>query len=515
MQPECSALSVDFSAPSRAALLLGIVLTALLTAGCATSVVEPVPARTFEGVRVTVCCPDEASAALVERHGRAWSDRTGATVTVSRAPLAESATADAWLIAPADLASWAAAGRLRPVPEAALRDREGYKWDGQLPLYRDKLLRWGKTPYALPVLGEAPVCLYRDDLFRDPKHQAGFRERWKRPLPADGPATWQDFAEAAEYFREALGGPSLPPLPAEDDGLDRLFGSVAAPLARRGVSEENIQKSGAGEEETARIYEFHYDTRKGGFRCRLDSQGFVEALKLLQRLQACRHAGQGGSPAGVFRSGKAVLWLTTLAELGKLQADPGPVQGKVGVCRRVPGSRVVAEFDTGKLEEFPGGNFVPYVGAGGRLGVVPAGAAHPEAGLDLLAELAGPRVSLEVLAEPRWGAGPTREAHLDPNVNRYCWSAYGLDEAQTAALADALRQAVFPPPSNPVARLRTPDQETHLRALTEEVRKALTTPNADAAQAMKAAADRWRKLDEGQPAEALRKNYLRSLSLAP
>src|SRR5439155_953509 len=109
-----------------------------------------------------------------------------------------------------------------------------------------------------------------------------------------GPATWQDVAEAAEYFRDALGRPSLPPLPADDDGLDRLYGTLAAPLARRGQTEESLQKGG-GEEQTAQAFAFHYDTRPGRFRCRIDQPGFVEALRLLQRLQACRDAS--GRPA--------------------------------------------------------------------------------------------------------------------------------------------------------------------------------------------------------------------------
>ena len=50
-----------------------------------------------------------------------------------------------------------------------------------------------------------------------------------------------------------------------------------------------LQARGRGPDETAAAYAFHYDTRDG--RPRIDQPGFVAALQLMQRLQACRPAG--------------------------------------------------------------------------------------------------------------------------------------------------------------------------------------------------------------------------------
>src|SRR5262249_30206723 len=63
-------------------------------------------------------------------------------------------------------------------------------------------------------------------------------------------------------------------------------------------------------------FSFHYDLDTG--KPRIDTPGFVYALRLLQRLQRCRPGGAGG-PAEAFRDGKAVLCLTDAAWLPAFQ----------------------------------------------------------------------------------------------------------------------------------------------------------------------------------------------------
>src|SRR5260370_10366102 len=94
----------------------------------------------------------------------------------------------------------------------------------------DQLLIWEGVHYALPLIGDAPVCCFRSDLLDDPSHQAAFEKQFDRKLAP--PATWADFERFARFFAEMLKGPSLPPLPPDDVGLERLFYSVAAGYVR-------------------------------------------------------------------------------------------------------------------------------------------------------------------------------------------------------------------------------------------------------------------------------------------
>ncbi len=67
----------------------------------------------------------------------------------------------------------------------------------------------------------------------------------------------------------------------------------------------------------------------------------------------------------------------------------GAARPRFGV-RRPPGSQVLFHYDDGKQESLRGINYVPYLGAGGWLGVVPRSAPHADAAFALLAELTGP-----------------------------------------------------------------------------------------------------------------------------
>ena len=113
-------------------VLAGALLAAALLAGGCKRPVPPAPPRALPhaGRTVRVACPNDAAAAVVEQHGgNGWGQREGAKVQVLRyEPGTEPPEADAWVIAPAELGRWAAAGQLQPVPESYLKDGS-YGWN--------------------------------------------------------------------------------------------------------------------------------------------------------------------------------------------------------------------------------------------------------------------------------------------------------------------------------------------------------------------------------------------------
>lgn len=493
--------------------LLGVGTLLAALAGCGgpgTTAPQAAP-RPFDGLTLKVACPGEPSRSVVERYARGWAAHEGVRLEVATydpqtgPEVVEGA--GVWLIEPASLGRWAAADRLAPLPDEYLRERpeaggEGrpkYDWAGLLPLYRERLLRWGDRAYALPVLGEAPLCFYRLDLFRDPSHAAAFRDKYRRDLAP--PATWEEFADVAEFFNARPGtGPSLPPL-AGDDEIDREFHAVAASCAVRPAGGLDLPRD---RDARAELFSFHCDFATG--EPRVASPGFVRALEVMRRLQACRAPADGRPAPEAFAAGKAVLCLADASWVPRFQK--GAARPAFGVCR-VPGSRVVFDYATGKEEAPAGGNYVPYLGAAGCLGVVPRGAAQPEAGFALLAELSGPEVARQIAIEPEWGGGVLRRDQLSGAAG---WSSFGLDQPQTAALLGALQQTLtHPGMGNPATRLRLPNEAAYRKALLEEVRAALAGKKG-AAAALKAAEQRWRALD---PADRRRTDYAHSLGLTP
>jgi multiple sugar transport system substrate-binding protein len=462
-------------------------------------------------VTLRVACPGDPAAAVVQTYSRGWAARAGVQVEVLRyerpAGPQTVESADVWVLRPAELPHWAAAGRLLPVPEKYTGREDAYAWRDLLPLYREQLLLWERAPVGLPLLGEAPVCCYRTDLLEDAGHRKAFRARNGWDLSP--PRTWEEFAAVAEYFREhgpgGKAGPSLPPLPADEGGLDRLFYTVAAGYARRAM--------GPDEDTAGRIAEtfsFHYDLDTG--RPRLDSPGFVYALRLLQRLQRCRPGGAGAAPAEAFRDGKAVLCVTDASWLPAFQKSAA-VRDKFSVCP-MPGGGRYFDFPGGKEVEVwdaqrRGANRVPYLGAGGWLAVVPHGTAHPEAAFALLAHLSGREASGEIVLEPRWGGGAIRAEQLV----RQRWDAFDLGATQTSALREALQETLLHRGvKNPALVLRIPEQASHRAALVAQLRPPLAA-GGDAEFALKEAARRWSELDKVKGEGAMKAEYRLSVGL--
>jgi multiple sugar transport system substrate-binding protein len=489
---------------SRFGIIVG---TVLLAAGCHPPPRAGTPPRPYDGVLLRVACPGTAARTLVTQYGSPWFARTQARLEiVSYSPGQDPpADADVWLLRPAEMPRFAAAGKLAAVPTDCTAEQGTFAWQSLLPLYANKLLMWDGTAYALPVLGNAPVCFYRSDLFDDPKNQAAFQAQYARKLGP--PETWRQFAEIAEFFKNqgANGAavPSLPPLPLDDGALEREFYAIAAPLVRRAIGDEDAGERPSDQE----VFSFHYDMKSG--QPRIAAAGFVAALQLLRRLQPCRPAQPAAEPAQAFAEGHAVLCLADASWVGRFEASTH-TRDKFGICR-VPGSDRTFGFATDDEQPTAAVNYVPYLGAGGWLGVVPRSSPHVDAAFALLAELGGPALSRQLVFEPRFGGGAFRHDHLSTVTG---WYAFGLDAKQTARLVEAVRQSLAHSGIiNPVVQLRTPDQREHSLALVAGLRAALDGKAKSEKETLTDVRARWDALDANRDSQTRKADYLLSLSL--
>ena len=497
----------------KSALLRLLFCSLLLTAGCRpTSAVLDVSAPQRPSIELQVACPTEATADLLRSRGRSWGLRNGAKIAVQlydpskeAEPASQpSESADVWIISPADLPHLVSAGRLASLPDAYKSPDNPLAWSDLLPTFREQLVQWDGKAYGLPLIGEAPLCCYRTDLLKASAHQSAVRNLLDRNI--DGPATWEQFAQLAEYFRDkgVVGrpGPSLPPLPRADADLDRLFYTVAAGFARRAVRDDEDRRAYDAND----IFSFHYDFQTG--QPRIAAAGFVHALKLLQRLQACRPAQPADHPEQAFGDGKAVLCLTDAPWLAAFQKSPA-LRDKVGVCR-APGGDRYFDFQTGQAHK-PGGtaNWLPYFGGSGWLAVVPRSSNSPETAFALLADLAGSKTSMQIFLGSRRQGGPTRSSQL----YRHRWDTFDLDDQQSVHLRDLLEETLLHRNlKNPVLCLRTPRQAAHRAVLVRGLREALLN-GADAEKTLQSVAEVWRKLDREQGLEEHKVDYRLSLGL--
>src|SRR5262245_46322533 len=277
---------------AAASFLLAVVLT-----GCSSPTAIGPQAKPFDGITLRIAVPAEAAVRpLVERHGRAWSSGSGASIEIVSAD----APADVHLFRPSDAGR--IESRLAPIDVAPLKKFEGYQYSRLLGYEVDHDMVWGDKVTALPVLGESLFCVYRADLVEDPRHAAAlsqrFRQRFHFPMRVSGPSTWQQVAELAAYFSAEPNWvkgesaktprPSLVPLPASLLEFDRDFHAVASSFVRRTLKEEKIESLPAPQR-SGLLFSYQIDATTG--EPAIASDGFVAALTLLQQLQRYRPAG--------------------------------------------------------------------------------------------------------------------------------------------------------------------------------------------------------------------------------
>ena len=490
-----------FTSPRHAVWLAGAVaattaVAALLAAsGCGggpqPGTVHDDKNKPFAGATLTLSCPDAAFTAVVEPLAKAWAARNGAAVSLSAGPLDEAA-ADAGIIPAAELGTWAERGDLLPVPAALREPGHPYQWLSVVGAYRgEPFAGWGGQVRGVPLAGGGHVLVYRADRFADARAGEKFRTRFGRALVA--PAAWEEFADAAAFFAELDGQPSLP---AESDLADRFF-RVATCYDRLALGETGAV-AGEGPRTDRLAFQFRLDTAAP----RLETPGFLESAKLLHRLKPQR--GTEVDPVAALAGGKAVMAVLSLADLGRLRVelprhkDAGLSLAKFGIAP-LPGSRHT--FDAAGKPVPNAGNYVPHF-ADGRLGVVRSSCARPDAAFDLLADLGGPARSLELLGTPGLGVGPFRDNHLDRD-RLLVWYGYGFDEKGTVALQDALRSFVAKTVRNPTYALRGPDRVPLTSALTDELKK-VAAREVSPEEGLKRATAAWEKLDAAMPRDKLR-----------
>lgn len=487
----------EFAILRSVAQALAVAGICLALIGC-DSGVPPTPTpgtgkQPFAGATLTLACPDLVLAKELLRQSSGWSARTGGIVK-----LTNDAVGDIQIVRPGAVGAMTVRDEFLSVsPAIQAADHPG-QWTRTMSVYRERLCGWGGDVRAVPVAGEGYAVVYRADRFDDAATKAAYLTKYARPLVP--PATWEEFADIAEFFADRF-GTSLP-MPNPEPALAlREFHMIAACYDRPAFAISGMSKKGDPTQPTdSQILSFHYDVETG--KPRLTAPSFLAAARWMKRMQRCRTPAT--EPGDALMKGSATLALMSLGELGRLPRTGGAAPENLSLTS-LPGTRLF--YDKVGAEKPPadlvrGVNFVPYFGGGGWVGGVRKGCTNPEAAFDFLAELAGPTRSADLLSDPEFGFGPFRNEHIEQS-REAIWSRYGFDAERSKSLNDAIRQYAALSMANPVYAPRGPDQAEELADLAKEIARSSAgqiTPEA----ALAAAQEAWLKRDATHPADTVK-----------
>ena len=480
--------------PAFAAVLL---LLALVVPGCwGQKKLEPTPVkRAPETVRLLVP-GDPALAEAIRRLKGEWHAVSGNSLEVieqlSLRESNEKQVFDALIIPAIDLGDRVATGGLVPVP-ADLRDDPAAAWSDFFLLVQQGVA-WGDNVWGVPLGQPQLTLLYRRDLF----------ERFKKSPPT----TWAEYQALVKFFakRENLGDAAPP--------ADQPWHATLEPTAPEWAGRLLLARAAA------------YAKHRDNFSTLLNidtmepliaGEPFVRALTEL--VAAAGRDAPRLDPAGVreaFFAGQSAMALTwpTAAKASASGGDDGEKGSesdtiKVGFAE-LPGATQMFNFATGKWDtRNPDESVhVPVVPLAGLTGVVSKNSHHAMAAFELLIWLSGEKWGTRVagrsdqttlfrrsqLAEiGRW---------VEPGIDRTAARQYGQ------VVSDGMSRSVW------VDGLRIRGSERYYLDLGEAVASALEGTQSPA-DALSAAAEKWRQTTERVGLDVQKASYRRSLGLDP
>jgi ABC-type glycerol-3-phosphate transport system substrate-binding protein len=473
---------------ARANILSAAALIPLLVAaGCMErpTTIDPTPARPHAGVVLRIAASDPNDRELLRQLAASWAVRSGAEVRVLDTEW--DGSADVGLIRTPELGRWAEPGLVMDLPAAFKSTSHPYRWDDTLPIYSVRLTSWSERTYCLPVLGEGMVLVYRKDAFDG-----------KGNHPSAPPGTWDDLLESGRK----LGSGSLVPLPADPERLSAEFFSAAASYDR--LATGRVETADLTRDRDA-FFAFQFNPATG--EPRLNAPAFQHVAERFRQMEQLKLRSTAANAVTAFLNGEAKIGIVSLNELGSIAAKLGE---QIGVAP-IPGAGFVFDATGGrKAQDQQTVNRLPYLGWGGRVGVVSKKCASPGAAWDFLADAGTPeRTALDLIAAPRWGAGPYRISQLDARA-RSRWFAYGLPPQETDHLTTTLRENLGQGVQNYRIRLRTPNQHELSVSLDRDLRTIIKSKEP---ANLEEANRHWKEINDRQPAGEWKAQARKSLGI--
>ncbi|MGQ9849047.1 MAG: ABC transporter substrate-binding protein, partial [Aggregatilineaceae bacterium] len=164
--------------------------------------------KPFKGMKVVVVTQEGRSiGGPVEDYAPEWEAMTGGDIELQQfawgdlfektiTALSTGSGAYDVLIFPAPWSGdYMAPGYLEPIPQEIL---DKVDMEDVIPLYRERIIAWGETIYALPYDGDSHMLYYRKDLINNPDYAAEFEAQYGYPLAE--PKTWKEYYDIAEFF---------------------------------------------------------------------------------------------------------------------------------------------------------------------------------------------------------------------------------------------------------------------------------------------------------------------------
>jgi multiple sugar transport system substrate-binding protein len=449
----------------------------------------------FKGVTLNVLTfTGPQIAEPLQRHGKEFAEKTGATVNVVTVPFADlyqkiltdlstkTNSFDVFVFDPQWMADYITPGYLEPLDDRIKADQQ-IKWDDIGPFFRDFSATYNGKIYTVPLDGDFHMAYYRSDILKD--------------LGMDPPNTWDDYLAIAKAVTDKK-------LTTEDG--KPVYGSCIS--KKRGaqaywfitsIASAYIQSQG-----TSQGAFFDTETMKP----LIDNEGFAKALDIYKETTTYGPPNEinldVGDTRGLFTGGQCALSLDW-GDIGTLAIDKtnSKVIDKVGAVI-LPGSDSVIDRATGKLTKCDkttcpymddkGINHAPFAAYGGWSGAINAAIdpAKKDAGYALLSYVSAPEQSNVDVTIGATGFNPYRASQFNSTDQ---WEKAGMSKEAADLYLGAIKASLDSP--NMVLDMRIPQNQAYQGVILDTAVSQFLAGEIDRDTAIKQISDKWEeKTDE-------------------
>ena len=381
------------------------------------------------------------------------------------------------------------------VPIDSLMTQSGYPvWttESVVPAVA-RLLRWGDIWYGCPNDANARILYYRNDVLTDPEIKKLYQEKTGKALKLP-PRTWEDVAEIAELLAGGIdwnrnGKP-------DDFGFAmNLKNSTGSHWQFMSLSAPYVVNAGPKVTRYRNVYCFDPTTMEPI----IDSPGHVRALEMLRRLAKTGNAAQTSwgpeQACDCFLTGQAIFCCSS-GELARLAQAPerSEVRGKLACCA-LPGTLEVWSRKDERWKKLREPNRIGNSSGASWHGVICKASKHQELVYNLFAFHANRLVNTFNIGQVWSRIDPGRTFHFLPPQGQAKLENYtenGFDENDVREYTHAFYENYQA--EGWLEYLRLPGAQRFYAAFDEEIAAAMADKEIPAEQALKNAAEKWRKI---------------------
>jgi len=379
---------------------------------------------------------------------------------------------------------------LEPLPEKMLNS----------PVHKDisepyrRLGKWNGVSYLVEIDGDRHYLQYRKDLLENPAYKTEFRAKYHRELVP--PRTWKEYAEIAGF----LHGRKL-------DNGKMIYGSSEITAKNDLVYSTFIKRAAAYAKHPNVRGGFYFDLKT--MKPLINTPGFVEALRDMVEMR--KYFPPGGDNFSLvdalisFGTGQTVfsdMWGDAFI---KAVESASPIRNKVA-AELSPGSKRVWNRNTGKWDEFPDINYVPYLPSSWTSAVT-KNCKHKNAAYDFLGFYRNRKNHASDMAIGEYGMN----AFLNTDYDKVFWTQQaGWDDEVAASYVRMLRKYSKHP--RHVFSMSVIQQRQYNLALNIGITRAMTGRTSPQ-QALDEVARKWERLTRRIGVDKQREVYANMVKL--